>query len=368
MDTILETKLIRLFNVKPDSSLLQNKYLTLTKIKTDNFKQLFNLSIEKQLDGLNWDNVLAYNFEKILTIMNDNLTTQEARHYFRKNNNTVNLCIYGLTQLELEQKIKDIYDVIVLNNPHDIVCYRNHDLIYIVSNNPDYYCPIKINSYIYHSPTEILITQKNDSSSVGYDGDNLWATQRGKMAIDNKEFDFDDTKVDLNNLYMWQFDPELIDSLMNNNLDIINNKLYQAFEDKNYFLFGRIIKLSGIIPNDLFIKLWSFEHILFLQELINFQNLTKYINDNDLYNQMLIDDNPEMAHLMTIMGYVVNKNIDYFETVFKHSKIRSLVYLLDIHKITRYDYLKLVDNTLPESQMFIKKAGELIPELIKVNP
>ncbi|KAJ6236128.1 ankyrin repeat-containing protein [Anaeramoeba flamelloides] len=152
------------------------------------FKTNFKIFTERQFDFFNWKNVLVAGGSVLASLMkvpkkySEDISTR--REYFNEVSYTqsdIDLFLYGLTEEEANEKVKEIYKSIKQTLPFKCICFRSRNSISIVSQYP--FRSIQIILRLYKSPAEVLMGFDIDSSSVGYDGERVWVTPRAHRAI-----------------------------------------------------------------------------------------------------------------------------------------------------------------------------------------
>ena len=128
------------------------------------------------LHGLNFDNVFAAGGSVLHCL--------EAFHDQPTNNTSdVDLFIYGLSEAAANNKIKEIYNAILVNTPQAAIVRGKH-AVTIIQEYPTRHIQIVLR--LYKSPAEILMGFDIDCCSVGFDGTAVWATPRALRALNQR--------------------------------------------------------------------------------------------------------------------------------------------------------------------------------------
>lgn len=93
----------------------------------------------------------------------------------------VDLFLYGLTEEQATQKLKDIYFVVQAATKATCQIIRTKHAVTILGQYPTRHVQIVLR--LYKSPSEILMGFDIDSCCVGFDGTTVWALPRAKRAI-----------------------------------------------------------------------------------------------------------------------------------------------------------------------------------------
>ncbi|KAJ3443233.1 ankyrin repeat ph and sec7 domain containing protein secg-related [Anaeramoeba flamelloides] len=152
------------------------------------FLNNFLVYSERQLDYLDWNNVLVAGGAVLACLQPipeehnvSNLTRRKYYHDLQYNGGDIDIFIYGLDEEAANEKIKSIYSAIVETIPFKAICFRTRNSVSIISQYP--FRTIQIILRLYKSPAEVLMGFDIDSSSVGYDGKDVYMTPRAHRAI-----------------------------------------------------------------------------------------------------------------------------------------------------------------------------------------
>ncbi|KAJ1558277.1 hypothetical protein HK405_014031, partial [Cladochytrium tenue] len=133
------------------------------------------------LHGLDWSNVFAAGGSVLACVQptaHEDPMKFFSKHYAASD---IDLFIYGLDEETAKGKMISIFETVKRNIPFETVAFRTANAITIVSQYPYRYVQIVLR--LYKSPAEILAGFDVDSSSIGYDGKDVWMTRRAHMAM-----------------------------------------------------------------------------------------------------------------------------------------------------------------------------------------
>lgn len=127
------------------------------------------------LNGMDWSNVFCAGGAILANI------TRDAENISYQNSD-IDLFIYGLDSEEAaNQKLREIYEIVVKNSKSRGDVIRSQNAVTILNAFP--YRHTQVILRLYRSPAEILLGFDVDACTVGFDGTNVYATERFKRAI-----------------------------------------------------------------------------------------------------------------------------------------------------------------------------------------
>jgi len=135
-----------------------------------NFNELTN-NVFKELKD--WNNVFVAGGAVLGSLLNitDRSSFQDT---------DVDMFIYGLTEEQATQKLKDIYFVVQAATKATCQIIRTKHAVTILGQYPTRHVQIILR--IYKSPSEVLMGFDIDSCCLGYDGTTVWALPRARYA------------------------------------------------------------------------------------------------------------------------------------------------------------------------------------------
>lgn len=152
------------------------------------FQKNFNLFSESSLCDIDWNNVIAAGSSVVTALLPvpkaHNSSKRAVRHYYHDvlaPASDVDLFLYGLTEEEAIEKIKQIEQRIRDSILQETTCIRTKNAITIASQYPVRHIQIVLR--IYKSISEILTGFDVDCSCVAYDGKQVYASPRALAAF-----------------------------------------------------------------------------------------------------------------------------------------------------------------------------------------
>jgi hypothetical protein len=147
------------------------------------FQHNFSIFTENSLAEMDWSNVVAAGSSVVTSLLpvpsESKSSIRALRTYYHEKiapASDVDLFIYGLTEEQAKEKIKDIESRIEDSILHDTTTIRTKHTITIVSQYPTRHVQIVLR--IYKNLSEILTGFDVDCSCVAYDGSQVWAAPR----------------------------------------------------------------------------------------------------------------------------------------------------------------------------------------------
>lgn len=151
------------------------------------FQSNFNLFSEAALTELDWSNVVAAGSSVVTSLLpipeNYAASKRLIREYYHEkvaSASDVDLFLYGLTEDEAVEKIKQIERSIKDSVLHEVTTVRTKNAITVVSQYPTRHVQIVLR--LYKSVSEILTGFDVDCSCAAYDGKEVYATPRALAA------------------------------------------------------------------------------------------------------------------------------------------------------------------------------------------
>lgn len=151
------------------------------------FEKYFDLITNNVFLCMNWDNVLIAG-GAILSLLSvvpakNKISDETVKEWYKKEGNfgDIDIFLYGLTERQATKKIFEIYESIKNVIPKDILCVRGPRAITFVMGNP--YRHIQIVLRNFKTMAEVLLSFDVDSCAFGYDGNNVWCSNRSHYAI-----------------------------------------------------------------------------------------------------------------------------------------------------------------------------------------
>lgn len=153
----------------------------------DDFEKYFDLITNNVFICMDWNNMLIAggSILSILTKIPDNvkLSDDSVKEWYKKEGNfgDIDIFLYGLSERQATRKIFEIYENIKKVIPKDILCVRGpRALTFVVGNQ---YRHIQIILRNFKTISEILLSFDVDCCGFGYDGNNVWCSNRAHYAI-----------------------------------------------------------------------------------------------------------------------------------------------------------------------------------------
>lgn len=168
---------------------LRRKHGSLATVQSlKDFRTNFNIFSESSLAELKWDNVVvagsAVNTSLLPVDAPYNESRRALRHYYHDKlapASDVDLFLYGLSEEEAIEKIKQIERSVRDSVLSETTTVRTKNAITIVSEYPVRHVQIVLR--LYKSISEILTGFDVDCSCVAYDGQQVWASPRAVAAF-----------------------------------------------------------------------------------------------------------------------------------------------------------------------------------------
>lgn len=152
------------------------------------FKNNFNVFTELSLADMDWSNVVVAGSAAVTPLLpvpeKYSGSKRALRQYYHEElapASDVDLFIYGLTEDEAKEKIKQIETKVRDAILQETTCVRTKHAITIVSQYPTRHVQIVLR--IYKSISEILTGFDVDCSCIAYDGEQVWAAPRAIAAF-----------------------------------------------------------------------------------------------------------------------------------------------------------------------------------------
>lgn len=177
-DHLLFTKNHKMKNYKTGDKVINSK---------QEFEKYFDLITNNVFLCMDWNNVLIAG-GAILSLISkvpekNKISDESIQEWYRSDGNfgDIDIFLYGLSEREATKKIFEIYESIKKVIPKDILCVRGPRAITFVMGNP--YRHIQIILRNFKTMSEVLLSFDIDSCAFGYDGNNVWCSNRSHYAI-----------------------------------------------------------------------------------------------------------------------------------------------------------------------------------------
>ncbi|CAG8732779.1 17904_t:CDS:2, partial [Cetraspora pellucida] len=153
----------------------------------ETFKRNWKLFTEGCLDGLDWNNVIVSGGSILACLLPLPAKDQNNPYKIRKHYNDtfassdIDIHFYGIDEEAAKKKMLHIYETVCRNVPFKVICVRGKNCVNIVSQYP--YRHIQIVLKIFKTPAELFTRVDIASTSIAFDGKDVWINPRGHQAL-----------------------------------------------------------------------------------------------------------------------------------------------------------------------------------------
>jgi hypothetical protein len=153
----------------------------------ENFRKKFDEMTLGQLKGLEWSNVFVAGGIVVGSLLCAEQPSSEASANLQVQwkSSDIDIYIYGLSPLQVNQKIEHLFAVFKANVPEDapVLVVRNSKTISFISNYPRRRFQIILK--IVKNPAEVLLNFDLDICAMGFDGKNVYMLPRAARALES---------------------------------------------------------------------------------------------------------------------------------------------------------------------------------------
>jgi hypothetical protein len=155
---------------------------------TEAFKKKFEEMTLGQLKGLEWSNVFVAGGIVVGSVLCTEQPSSEgsAKLQDQWKSSDIDIYIYGLNPIQVNQKIEHLFAVFKNNLPEDapVLVVRNSKTVSFISNYPRRRFQIILK--IVKDPAEVLLNFDLDICAMGFDGKNVYMLPRAARALESK--------------------------------------------------------------------------------------------------------------------------------------------------------------------------------------